>query len=131
MSGDFLLEDLEDMFDEDELADRGYLSDGRSFPLHFLESYQAGELLGIEIENAEPWALCKTSDLKDSAQGLLLTIGTAPADGTAQDDRDGEFVSDNDSAFDESGQKQYRVINVKRDPVFAGPGTTLLILSKD
>ena len=130
MPGSFVTDDLSTMFDTDELADTATYA-GSSFGCHFFNAYEVSEVMGVEVENAKPMVLCKTSDVKGIGQNVNIVVGTAPTEGSFQSDGDGMFVSDEDGTFGESGQDQYKVINVQKDSDFGGTGTTLLILSRD
>ncbi len=73
MPGDFLTEDLTEFFDPDEFAHYATCK-GETFPVMYLNEYEAAELFGLEIESSRPIAIAMDDNVDGIAHEDTLTI---------------------------------------------------------
>jgi hypothetical protein len=115
MPGSFLTEDLDDFFDTDDLADPCVYG-GQSFGVQFFIEDAPSDMFGEVVENAVAYMLAQTKNVADIKAGVLVKIGTAPADGAGSGlagTGDDEMIVDlSDSTIDTSGIRQFYVLRV-------------------
>ena len=102
-----IITDLAVFFNDDEFAVEATYTPlvgvAVKFNVIFDDGYSGSTPVGIEIETTGPMALAKTADVTSYAIGTALSIGGVT----------------------------YYIISKHKDPPAGGPGTTLLMLSKE